>query len=107
MLNKVENNSNLFLNAFGTDVDLNFKASPIYNITSGVSYPKFFVAKRGNSERIAVADNFIEVLKENGVSVSQVDGSIYDHSGINNAIGEPNEILITDGVKSFLKECFE
>jgi len=101
------NYQNLYSNAFGTDSTLNIDASPIYNVINTISYPKFFIAKRGNTQRIKLADDFINVLEANGVSVSQVNGSIYDHSGINNAIGEPNEVLITDPLKQFFAECFE
>ncbi len=100
-------NQNMYINAFGTDIAQNVNASPIYNVINTISYPKFLIAKRGNSQRIQYANDFINILEANGVSVSQVNGSIYDHSGINNAIGEPNETLITNMLKDFLVECFE
>jgi len=100
-------NQNMYINAFGTDSTQNIEASPLYNVVNTISYPKFFIAKRGNSQRIGYANDFINILEANGVSVSQINGSIYDHSGINNAIGEPNETLITNALKDFLAECFE
>lgn len=100
-------NQNMYINAFGNDSIQNVEASPLYNVVNTISYPKFFIAKRGNSQRIGYANDFINVLETNGVSVSQVNGSIYDHSGINNAIGELNETLITNALKDFLVECFE
>ncbi len=101
------NNRKMYINVFGADSIQNIDASPIYNVVNNVSYPKFFIAKRGNSERIKCANDFISILETNEVSVYQVNGSIYDHQGINNAIGEPNEVLITNALKSFLVECFE
>ncbi len=101
------NNQNMYINAFGADSIQNIDASPIYNIVNTISYPKFFIAKRGNYERIKYANDFISILETNGVLVYQVNGSIYSHQGINNAIGEPNETLITNALKSFLVECFE
>ncbi|WP_206604203.1 alpha/beta hydrolase [Aquimarina sediminis] len=100
-------NQNMYINAFGTNIIVNNEASPIHNIVNTVSYPKFFIAKRGNPQRVRYANNFIDVLEANGVSVSHVDGSIYDHSGINNAIGESNEVLITNSLKAFFAECFQ
>jgi hypothetical protein len=100
-------NQNMYINAFGTDTIINIDASPIYNVIDTLSYPKFFIAKRGSSQRIGYANDFINVLETNGVSVSQVNGSAYDHSGINNAIGEPNETLITNALKGFFEGCFE
>ena len=100
-------NQNMYINAFGTDTIINIDASPIYNVLNTLSYPKFFIAKRGSSQRIGYANDFINVLETNGVSVSQVNGSAYDHSGINNAIGKPNETLITNALKGFFEGCFE
>ena len=107
VLSKVQDNDTSRINAFGTDSSLNIQASPIFNIIDGVDYPKFFIAKRGNANRILAANNFISALEQNGVSVSQIDGSIYNHSGINSAIGEPGETLITNPLKQFFEECFE
>ncbi len=97
----------MFINAFGTDTTVNKDASPIYNISSNYTYPKFFIAKRGNAERIGYANEFIDKLQLSGVQVTQIDGSIYNHSEINNAIGQPNETLMTNALKDFLSACFE
>ncbi|MBC7913482.1 MAG: alpha/beta hydrolase, partial [Pyrinomonadaceae bacterium] len=77
----------LYQNAFGTDNNIQMQASPIYNVSSSFSYPGFFIAKRGTPARIALADAFIYKLRSVGVPVSQVNGSQYDHEGINVAIG--------------------
>ncbi|MCW3787118.1 alpha/beta hydrolase [Plebeiibacterium sediminum] len=106
VLDQVQDNSDLYINAFGTNEDENIQASPIYNIQSGVSYPKFFIAKRGTFLRLAKANAFIDKLEQNGASVWQVDGSIYTHSKINEAIGAPNETLITNALVDFFQECF-
>ena len=100
-------NKNMYINAFGTNEIQNRLASPIFNVFSGINYPKFFIAKRGTTERIAYADEFIAVLENNGVTVSQVNGSIYNHAGINNAIGEQDEIVVTNPLKQFFITCFE
>ncbi len=107
VLLKVQEDNNLYINAFGTDTNNNIQASPIYNIENEIFYPIFFVAKRGNVQRIAIANDFINSLQDNGVTVSSIDGSLYDHKGINNAIGEANETLITNPLKNFFVACFE
>lgn len=107
VIGKTQNNSSLYLNAFGANRNYNLEASPIYNIRNGVSYPNFFIAKRGDVERITIANNFIDKLMANGVSVSEIDGSTYDHQGINNAIGAPNEFLVSNALEFFLQSCFE
>ncbi|MBC7916023.1 MAG: alpha/beta hydrolase, partial [Pyrinomonadaceae bacterium] len=45
----------LYQNAFGTDNNIQMQASPIYNVSSSFSYPRFFIAKRGTPVRIALA----------------------------------------------------
>ena len=106
---QVANGSNplMYINAFGADVDQYMNASPIFNVKNNMSYPKFFIAKRGIPKRIGYADDFINTLEINDVSVSQVNGSIYDHDEINNAIGKPNEKLITEPLTQFFNDCFE
>ena len=96
-----------YLNAFGSNSADWTKASPIAQLVSGTEYPRFFIAKRGSNTRIALSDDFITKLQSVGVTVSQVTGSQYDHEGINDAIGAPNETIITDPLKAFLAQCFQ
>lgn len=100
-------NPEMYKNAFGTDVELQLNASPIHNIDNSISYPRFFIAKRGGARRIGYADNFIAVMRNNGINVSEVEASIYDHAGINKAIGNLGETLVTDPLVAFLEACFE
>ena len=101
------NNQSMYINAFGTNTIENIDASPIHNLTGGTEYPKFFIAKRGSAQRIGYADEFINELENIGVDVYQVNGSIYTHEGINNAIGDAGETLITEALKQFFIKCFE
>ncbi len=103
----VDGGSDLYINAFGTNSNENVEASPVYNINQESTYPKFFIAKRGTSERIEKANAFIQALTEAGVFVDQVDGSIYSHSEINEAIGKSGETLITEPLLEFFRGCFE
>ena len=97
----------IYENAFGNNpADWN-NASPIAQLVTGKNYPSFFIAKRGAADRIAIADAFINKLKFAGVNVSQVNGSRYDHDGINDAIGAPGEITITQPLTFFLQQCFQ
>jgi arylformamidase len=96
-----------YINAFGNNVDHWIQASPINQLAANGSYPKFFIAKRGSAARIALADDFIFELQSVGVTVSQVTGTQYDHEGINDAIGAPNETTITEPLKTFLANCFQ
>jgi acetyl esterase/lipase len=96
-----------YINAFGTNTMDLFNASPIEQLSTGKSYPNFFVAKRGSATRIGLADNFISKLESVGVTVSQVTANQYDHEGINDAIGAPNETAVTEPLKIFLRTCFQ
>lgn len=97
----------IYQNAFGTDPDVWEQASPISHLSSEVSYPKFFIAKRGSPTRLAMANSFIDKLQQVGVSIVQVEGSSYTHEGINDAIGKPNETIITEPLVRFLADCFQ
>jgi acetyl esterase/lipase len=96
-----------YLNAFGSDPKIWAEASALLQVQVGKSYPAFFIAKRGSAARLADADEFIAKLKSVGVRVQEVTGSQYDHEGINDAIGAPNETAITEPLKLFLEACFK
>lgn len=103
---KIEEDIELYVNAFGDNEMLNKEASPLHNIESGKEYPIFFIAKRGLRTRIAVADDFVVALEEAGVAVDQVNGNPYTHSEINEAIGKPGETLMTEPLIEFFNVCF-
>ena len=107
VVDQANSDNSIYLNAFGSNSDNWSKASPINQLFSGSPYPKFFVAKRGSAARIALSDDFITKLQSVGVTVSQVTGNQYDHEGINDAIGAPNETTITEPLKTFLTQCFQ
>jgi arylformamidase len=104
---KASTGNEIYLNAFGTNPAIWAEASPINQLVQGTNYPRFFIAKRGSTQRIAYSDAFIEVLQSAGVSVTQVLGNQYSHGGINKAIGAPNETIITEPLKLFLQDCFK
>jgi arylformamidase len=97
----------IYQNAFGTDATALAAASPMNHVQSSVSYPKFFIAKRGSQTRIELADKFIAKLQNAGVSVSEVKCNQYDHEEINAAIGAKNERSITKPLTEFLEACFQ
>lgn len=97
----------IYQNAFGTDPAVHLEASPLHQLSSAYRYPNFFIAKRGTPARLALADRFIGQLITTGVKVSQVTGSQYDHEGINEAIGDPGDMVITPALKAFLQTCFQ
>lgn len=97
----------VYLNAFGSNPRIWAEASPINNVQIGMSYPRFFIAKRGTMNRIGIANAFIAVLERAGVSVSHITANQYDHEGINDAIGTPGETAVTEPLKAFFAQCFQ
>lgn len=104
---KVSEGVEFYINAFGTDSLENRAASPLYNVVEGRIYPKFFIAKRGSRQRIKIADEFISKLQGQGITVDELNGSIYTHAGINDAIGAPGEQSITPALVAFIERCFD
>jgi len=104
---EVLDGNQVYINAFGTDEQENFDASPLFNVENNVDNPKFFIAKRGSASRIEIADMFIQELNDNNVETYQVNGSEYDHNGINNAIGNQGETTISLPLIEFFELCFE
>ena len=95
----------MYINAFGNDSLLNIQASPLYQINgSGNYHPAFFIAKRGDNERIRIADNFIDSLQYHGIPVTSIRADVYSHSEINAAIGKEGENIITPALSRFLSD---
>jgi arylformamidase len=107
VLDQVNAGNETYINAFGTNPTDLVNASPVRQLKVNNTYPKFFVAKRGSAPRIGLADDFIAKLQSVGVIVSQVTANQYDHDGINDAIGAPNEVTVTVPLKAFLESCFK
>lgn len=104
---KVLDGDRFYINAFGINEDENNDASPIRHVFSTTRTPKFFIAKRGETDRIAIANDFINVLEQNGVEIDQIEASQYTHMGINDAIGRTGETAVTEPLIAFFRACFE
>lgn len=103
----LEEDDNIYKNAFGIHESDLRAASPLHNISPWNNYPDFFIWKRGSKNRQENADTFITALEEVWVSVDIVDGSIYSHEGINDAIGDSEDITITPSLVDFFKNIFK
>ncbi|MEM6769731.1 MAG: alpha/beta hydrolase [Bacteroidota bacterium] len=103
---QVAEGSALYLNAFGPDPEVHRRASPLFNLEAGRVTPRFFIGKRGTAARIRLANDFKAELERVGVIVQEVNGSVYTHAGINAAIGDPGEEVVTPVLLAFFGECF-
>ncbi len=104
--NTNEENRNMYINAFGTNPEQNINASPFYNVVQNTLYPNFFIATRGSKERIENASQFYDKLTENNINATFINANPYSHSGINNAIGEKGETLVSNPLRIFFRNCF-
>jgi acetyl esterase/lipase len=100
--------NDMYINAFGLDSIANKNASPLYRVRDTALYrPAFFIAKRGDAERLGIADAFIDSLRQNGIPVTEIEASNYTHAEINAAIGKEGETIITPPLKRFFKNIFD
>jgi len=96
----------IYANAFTTDPVLWSQASPQLQLEDGISYPKFFIAKRGEEFRRQIADDFASALEAVGSKVTMFESDEYSHSQISEAIGKEGENDITPALLLFLEDCF-
>ncbi len=103
---RIENRSivtnRLYMNAFGTDSDIWYDASPINHISSGKQIPSFFIVVQGSSYRIDQSHRFISKLNHHQIEATLLHTPGYDHSEVNKAIGNPDDTLITPALRTFL-----
>lgn len=81
-------------------------ASPFWDISFGRMYPRFLLVYRGRGDHLKDVQSFGVKMMASGASVCLVDGGEYDHEGINDAVGAPEERLLTEPLIAFLRTCF-
>ena len=69
--------------------------------------PDFLLVARGAAPRRAAVEAFRSALADVSVPAEVIDGSALDHEGVNDAIGEPDDQIMTPAIRSFLGGCFE
>jgi len=97
----------LYINAFGENISDNIAASATRHLNNTAYFPKFLIIKRGTQDRIADADNFINLLKQNNITVTDFDANPYTHTEVNELIGQVGETRLTPVIKLFLQSCFD
>ena len=95
----------ILINAFGDDPAVWTEASPLTHVAAGV--PDFLLVARGAAPRRAAVEAFRSALADVSVPAEVIDGSALDHEGVNDAIGEPDDQIMTPAIRSFLGGCFE
>ena len=92
----------LYMNAFGTEPEVWEQASPINHVEPGKSIPPFFIVTRGTEDRIALSELFASKLREAGVKTRLIYALPYTHRQVNEAIGNPADLIITPALVKFL-----
>ncbi len=93
----------MLLNAFGTDPAVWADASPVNHVTAGTCLPSFFIVIEGPAARLAQARRFAAILREAGVRAVLLETPALSHSGVNDAIGDPEDRVITPVLASYLQ----
>jgi len=96
---KIERGQRLFVNAFGTDLNMVRKASPISHLRSGQSYPSFFIVMA--DDRADEGRNFMASFKKVGGRAELLTVSDMSHEEINSNFGASNDRM-TQAVTTYL-----
>lgn len=89
---------------FGTDPLLWADASPILHVKPDTGIPDFFVVTRGGPTRVGMAQDFVDTLLAADVPATLIDVPL-SHAGVNAAVGDPEDTLVTPGLVRFLDGC--
>jgi acetyl esterase/lipase len=95
----------LYLNAFGSDPASWRANSPIYQVTAGEALPDFLLVHQDRPSSTTRNNRFRDVLRTAGGTATTTPAPL-DHSGINDAVGDPADTVVTPAVLSFLGSCF-
>jgi hypothetical protein len=96
----------LIANAFGSDPAVLADASPTVQIERNVPPgAAFLVGTRGRANRVAEAQDFVDLVNDRGGTAQLVDADPYSHDQINAQLGAPGETIITPAVTAFVESC--
>ena len=90
---------------FGTDPAAWPDQSPVNHVRAGAGIPDTFIVTRGSAARLANAHAFADALTTAGVPTTIIETRSLDHNGVNDAVGAPEDTLITPKLVPFLDAC--
>ncbi len=94
-------------NAIGDDTRLWEDASPMSHVEAGKGIPAFFIVTRGLAPRRESARAFATALVDAGVTATVLDARPLTHEGVNAAIGDSSDALVTPALGTFLDDCLQ
>jgi acetyl esterase/lipase len=95
----------LYLNAFGSDPAAWRANSPIHQVTAGEALPDFLLVHQDRLSSTSRNNRFRDALRAAGGTATTKPAPL-DHSGINDAVGDPADKVVTPAVLSFLETCY-
>ncbi len=98
----------MYRNAFGDDPDVWAAASPQRIVEAslpGAPFPQFLLVVQGRTERLAGNHAFADALTAIGGSAEVVDANPLDHQGVNRAVGQDGDTVVTPPLVDFLGSC--
>ena len=105
--NQSATTENIYLNAFGSNTNTWEAASPTLNIDNNQNLSEnFFIVTRGNILRRNIQEDFSDTLEANNINIAFIDADPLSHEGVNDVIGDTNDIIITPHLTTFLKNVF-
>ncbi len=98
-------NEVMYENAFGTDRTRWPAFSPQLQVTDGEALPDVQVIAHQGKAWEAANRSFVETLVDAGGTATMKVVPL-DHEGINDAVGNPSDTLVTPALLSFLEGCY-
>lgn len=98
--------TDLYINAFGSNANKYFMASPLLHIDSKDNHPNFLIVKRGSFESHRIVEDFASKLETNSVNVTVVEADQYSHDEVFLKFGEKDEKLVTTPILDFFSSSF-
>ena len=100
--------STMYLDAFGTDPDVWAAASPLLLVEGaepGTTFPDFLLITRGSPARAAGNEALRDALVAAGSDATVLHADPLSHAGVNQALGQPGDDLVTPRLMDFLTGC--
>jgi len=98
--------SEIYRQAFGTDPTVLMDASPLTHLRPGSPRADMLVVTRGSAARQSIAADFTERHNATGGSAVLVVVNGLTHTGVNDALGRSDDVVVTPPTASFLQDCF-
>ncbi len=95
----------MYRNALGDDPTRWDAASPLRLVRPKQGTPDMFLVTRGEVARRTATDEMAAALRAFRIPVEVLDARPLDHAGVNAAVGQPGDTIVTPALLGFLRDC--